>query len=38
MMLFLTFTATDDSGKLKEIKVVARADLNDNALNGNFLW
>ena len=32
----LTFTATDDSGKLKELKVVARADLNDNALNGNF--
>ncbi|WP_347110526.1 accessory Sec-dependent serine-rich glycoprotein adhesin, partial [Streptococcus salivarius] len=32
----LTFTATDDSGKLKEMKVVARADLNDNALNGNF--
>ncbi|MCB8557248.1 accessory Sec-dependent serine-rich glycoprotein adhesin, partial [Streptococcus vestibularis] len=32
----LTFTATDDSGKLKELKVVARADLNDNVLNGNF--
>ncbi|MFS9195354.1 KxYKxGKxW signal peptide domain-containing protein, partial [Streptococcus sp. OMI750] len=32
----VTFTATDDSGKLKEMKVVARADLNDNALNGNF--
>ncbi|MBS6505040.1 accessory Sec-dependent serine-rich glycoprotein adhesin, partial [Streptococcus vestibularis] len=32
----LTFTATDDSGKLKELKVVARADLNDNTLNGNF--
>ena len=32
----LTFTATDDSGKLKEMKVVARADLDDNALNGNF--
>ncbi|MTQ72012.1 accessory Sec-dependent serine-rich glycoprotein adhesin, partial [Streptococcus salivarius] len=32
----LTFTAIDDSGKLKEMKVVARADLNDNALNGNF--
>ena len=33
----LTFTATDDSGKLKEMKIVARANLDDNALNGNFL-
>ena len=32
----LTFTATDDSGKLKEMKIVARANLDDNALNGNF--
>ena len=28
----LTFTATDDSGKLKEMKIVARANLDDNAL------
>ncbi|MDU7005700.1 accessory Sec-dependent serine-rich glycoprotein adhesin, partial [Clostridium sp.] len=32
----LTFTATDDSGKLKEMKIVAIANLDDNALNGNF--
>ncbi|MDU3069691.1 MAG: accessory Sec-dependent serine-rich glycoprotein adhesin, partial [Streptococcus sp.] len=32
----LTFTATDDSGKLKEMKIVARANLDDNALNGKF--
>ena len=32
----VTFEATDNSGKLKELKVVSRANLNANALNGNF--
>ncbi len=32
----VTFTATDDSGKLERNESRCKRDLNDNALNGNF--